>query len=314
MRPDARHWYHRNTSRAADWPVAALQEAKADTTVSVVLPALDEEGTVGAVVGCVRALAEETGLVDEVLVVDSGSSDGTAAAAVAAGARVEQARDLLPGLGERPGKGEALWKSLAATAGDVLVFLDADLKSVGPHFVTGLLGPLLTDPQVHLVKGCYERPLAGSTEAAGGRVTELAARPLLNLLFPALAGMVQPLSGEYAGRRDLLERLPFVPGYGVEMGLLLDTFTVAGLDAIAQVDLGLRRHAHQDHLALGRMAAEIMQVLLSRAGGHDELATVLTQFRRGSSGAFEPITSDLPVAERPAMMTVPDYADRARAS
>jgi len=314
VRPDARRWYERRTSAAADWPVAALRQAKGTATVSVVLPALDEEATVGAVVRCVRALADTTGLVDEVVVMDSGSSDGTAAAAAAAGARVALAATTLAALGNRPGKGEVLWKSLAATRGDILVFLDADLESVEPHYVTGLLGPLLADPQVCMVKGFYERPLAGATEAAGGRVTELVARPLLNLLFPALAGVVQPLSGEYAGRRSLLERLPFVSGYGVETGLLLDTLAVTGLDAIAQVDLGLRRHGHQDHLALGRMAAEIVQVVLSRAGSDLELATALTQFRRGDGGAFEAVTADVVLTERPPIATVPEYADRARAS
>jgi glucosyl-3-phosphoglycerate synthase len=299
---------------AADWPVADLQRAKGAQTVSVVLPALDEEATVGAVVSCVRELAERTGLIDEIVVMDSGSSDGTAAAARAAGAEVTHAAMTLPATGHRQGKGEVLWKSLWATEGDIVVFLDADLTSVEPHFVTGLLGPLLADPHAALVKGFYERPLAGTTEAAGGRVTELVARPLLNLLFPALAGVVQPLSGEYAGRRELLERLPFVSGYGVETGLLIDTLTLAGLDAIAQVDLGLRRHRHQDHLALGRMAAEIIQVVLSRAGSDLELATALTQFHRGGAGAFEAVTADVVLTERPPMLTVAAYADRARAS
>jgi glucosyl-3-phosphoglycerate synthase len=314
MRPDARRWYDRRTSLAAEWTVAGLRAAKGGSTVSVVLPALDEEATVGAVVRCVRALAEQTGLVDEVVVVDSGSSDRTPSVAAAAGARVEQARDILPALGTRAGKGEVLWKSLAATDGDIVVFLDADLESVEPHYVTGLLGPLLSDPHVGLVKGFYERPLAGAAGAAGGRVTELVARPLLNLLFPALAGVVQPLSGEYAGRRSLLERLPFVSGYGVETGLLLDTLTLAGLDAVAQVDLGQRRHAHQDHLALGRMASEIMQVVLSRAGSEIELSTTLTQFRRGSSGEFEPMPADIVLSERPPIASIPEYAGRARAS
>jgi glucosyl-3-phosphoglycerate synthase len=317
MRPDARRWYDRRTSLAADWTVAGLRAAKGGSTVSVVLPALDEEATVGSVVRCVRAVAEQTGLVDEVLVVDSGSSDRTPAVAAAAGARVEQARDILPALGTRAGKGEVLWKSLAATDGDIVVFLDADLESAEPHYVTGLLGPLLSDPHVSLVKGFYERPLtgaAGVAEAAGGRVTELVARPLLNLLFPALAGVVQPLSGEYAGRRSLLERLPFVSGYGVETGLLLDTLTLAGLDAIAQVDLGQRRHAHQDHLALGRMASEIMQVVLSRAGSEIALSTTLTQFRRGRSGEFEPVPADIVLSQRPPIASVPEYAGRARAS
>lgn len=314
MRPDARRWYERRTSRAADWPVGRLQAAKGATTVSVVLPALNEEATVASVVRCVRGLADSTGLVDEIVVMDSGSTDGTAAVAQAAGARVEPAAGVLPSAGHRAGKGEVLWKSLAATSGDLVVFLDADLESVQPHFVAGLLGPLLTDQQISLVKGFYERPLAGVAGAAGGRVTELVARPLLNLLFPALAGVIQPLSGEYAGRRVLLESLPFDSGYGVETGLLLDTLRVAGLDAIAQVDLGERRHAHQDHLALGRMASEITQTVLSRVDPRLPVATRLTQFSRGPAGDFEAVNTDVKVSRRPAIVTIEEYAERARAS
>lgn len=311
MRPDVMQWYARRTSTARTWPVDALRAAKGATTVSVVLPALDEEATVGAVVSCVRTLATETGLVDEIIVMDSGSIDNTRAVALAAGARVEQAVDVLPGAGARPGKGEVLWKSLAATAGDIVVFLDTDLQSVQPEYVTGLLGPLLLDPQVCLVKGCYERPLAGGTDSSGGRVTELMARPLLNLLMPELAGLIQPLSGEYAGRRRLLEQLPFASGYGVEVGLLIDTLRVAGLDAIAQVDLGLRRHAHQDHQALGVMASEILQTVLSRVAAGLETSTSLTQFRRTVGGDFETLTTDVVLTDRPPIHTMPEYADRA---
>jgi len=314
MRPDARRWYERRTSRAADWPIGKLQAAKQTATVSVVVPALNEEATVASVVRCVRELADSTGLVDEIVVMDSGSTDGTAAAAAAAGARVESAADVLPSAGHRAGKGEVLWKSLAATSGDLVVFLDADVESVEPHFVLGLLGPLLADPQVSLVKGFYERPLAGVAGAAGGRVTELVARPLLNLFFPALAGVIQPLSGEYAGRRVLLESLPFDSGYGIETALLLDTLRVAGLDAIAQVDLGERRHAHQDHLALGRMASEITQAVLSRVDPRLPVATTLTQFSRGPGGDFDPVTTEVKVSRRPPIASVEEYAGRARAS
>ncbi|MGB9376425.1 MAG: glucosyl-3-phosphoglycerate synthase, partial [Mycobacteriales bacterium] len=208
------------------------------------------------------------------------------------------------------GKGDVLWKALATTSGDLVVFLDADVETVRPAYVTGLLGPLLLDPTTALVKGFYERPLAGGSQSAGGRVTELMARPLLNAVYPQLAGVIQPLSGEYAGRRTLLERLPFASGYGVEAGLLIDTERAAGLDAIAQVDLGLRRHAHQDHHALGRMAGEILQTVLSRVSPDLRTSTALTQFRRMAAGDFESLTTEVISVDRPPIATVAEYADR----
>jgi len=310
VRPDAQEWFQRRTSLASDWPTAQLADAKGDTTVSVVLPALDEEHTVGEVVRCVYELAEATGLVDELVVMDSGSTDATAVVAAQAGATVVHRDDVLSHLGSRPGKGEVLWKSLDVTKGDLIVFCDSDLHEFGPHYITGLLGPLLADPGTALVKGFYERPLAGVSPAGGGRVTELVARPLLNLHFPALAGVIQPLSGEYAARRDLLEQVPFVSGYGVEIGLLIDTLRLAGVDAIAQVDLGRRVHGHQSDEALGRMSMQILQTVLSRLGYERALSTELTQFRRTEEGSFEGVTTDVPVSERPAMRSVVDYAAR----
>ena len=193
--------------------------AKGDRTVSVVLPALDEEGTVGDVVASVRPLLG--GVVDELVVVDSGSADRTAAAARAAGARVVLRADVLPELAPLPGKGEVLWRSLAATSGDVVVFLDSDLVDPDPAFVPSLLGPLLTEAGVHLVKGFYRRPLRLES-TGGGRVTELLARPVIAALRPELSGVVQPLGGEYAATREFLESVPFAAGYGVEIGLLID--------------------------------------------------------------------------------------------
>ena len=194
---------------------------------------------------------------------DSDSTDATADVAAEAGAKVYRASDVAPGLGTFPGKGEALWKSLLVTSGDLLVFVDADLTHWGPHFVTGLLGPLLADPRVLLVKGFYERLRVGadgSTSADGGRVTELVARPLLSLWWPGLAGVVQPLAGEWAVRRELMESLPVPVGYGVELAALLDTARRHGLDAIAQVDLGRRGHRHQASHDLAVMAAELLAV------------------------------------------------------
>ncbi|HYO37155.1 MAG TPA: glucosyl-3-phosphoglycerate synthase, partial [Geodermatophilus sp.] len=271
MRPDARAWFELRTSSAPSLDALdldALLRAKrrGQHRVSVVLPARDEEATVGRLVGDLHEhWVRRTPLVDELLVVDSDSTDATAAVARAAGADVVATADVLPRHGSRPGKGEALWKSLAATTGDLVVFLDADLLGDVPHFVPGLLAPLLTDPQVDYVKGCDTRPLevdGSSVPAGGGRVTELTARPLLNALWPELAGFVQPLGGEYAGRRSALERVPFVSGYGVEVGLLVDLLELCGLAGLAQVELGVRRHTSQDQEALGRMAGQVVSTVL----------------------------------------------------
>jgi glucosyl-3-phosphoglycerate synthase len=312
MRADVERWLTRRTYRAADFSVPDLLEARqrSRTTTSVVLPALDEERTVGAIVEVIRrAFVEEVPLVDELVVVDSGSTDRTASVAAAAGARVVHVDDVLPELGHVPGKGEALWKSLFVTDGDLVVFLDSDVQGFDPRFVVGLLGPLLTDPTVGYVKGLYDRPLAtadGLVATGGGRVTELTARPLLGALWPHLSGFVQPLSGEYAGRRRLLERVPFVSHYGVELGLLVDLAELTGVEALAQVDLGTRRHEHQSDAALGRMAGQILQTALARCPSLSVAGDELVQFIR-SEDAVEPVAWDVGVIERPPMSTVPQY-------
>jgi len=303
----AREWLSRRTSHESDWPLASLLALKAGSgaTVSVVLPALNEQDTVGPIVAAIVADLGRPGLVDEVVVVDSGSTDRTAAVAASAGARVVHREDVLTCTPTLPGKGEVLWRSLAATTGDLICFVDADLEQFSSAVVRGVLGPLLADPRILLVKAAYERPLADGTTvhpAGGGRVTELVARPLLNLYWPELAGFVQPLGGEYAGRRDLLESLPFPCGYGVEFALLVDTYAAHGLDALAQVDAGIRHHRHQDEQALGRMAAEILQVAQARLGGPEAVSTKLTQFVR-APGGFVPTTRDIAVPERPPLKT-----------
>ena len=252
-------------------------------------------------------------IVDELVVIDSDSADRTAAVARAAGADVVATTEILPTHGTRPGKGEALWKSLAATTGDLVVFLDADLLGTVAHFVPGLLGPLLADPQIGYVKGCYTRPLEvpGGSPTGGGRVTELTARPLINALWPELAGVVQPLGGEYAGRRSVLEQVPFAAGYGVEVGLLLDLLGTIGLAGMAQVDLGVRRHTSQDEEALGVMAAHVVATVLARAGRDRSVRAatangLLTRFRHDDAG-FLPVTTEVAVDERPPMLTVAEY-------
>ncbi|WP_030766362.1 MULTISPECIES: glucosyl-3-phosphoglycerate synthase [unclassified Streptomyces] len=313
MLEEVERWLADRSWSAADRPLDQLLDRKraAGTTVSVVLPALDEEATVGAIVEVIRRELIEglpVPLVDELVVVDSGSADRTAEVAAKAGARVVHRDEILPRLPALPGKGEVLWRSLLATHGDIVCFVDADLRDFSAAFVSGIVGPLLTDPDVHFVKAMYDRPL-GERPGQGGRVTELVARPLLNLHWPQLAGFVQPLGGEYAVRRSLLERLPFPVGYGVELGLLVDALHTVGLDALAQVDVGVRLHRHQDGQALGRMAAAIYrtaQVRLSR--GH-LVRPELTQFERGPQG-FVARTYPVDTEERPPMAGIQEYALR----
>ena len=320
MREEVRDWLGRRTSSGEDWDRDELVRAKRDTTISVVLPARNEAATVGHIVERLKdELVDQVPLIDELIVMDSGSVDETASVAAAAGAWVVRQDEVLRPLVDRPGKGEALWKSLYVTHGDVVVFIDADLEQFDPQFAVGLLGPLLADPSVQFVKAFYDRPLqAGQTilPAGGGRVTELMARPLLNLHWPHLAGFVQPLAGEYAGRRTLLERVPFMSGYGVEIAMLVDVFELAGLSAMAQVDLGSRRHRNSSDAALGQMAAQVYLALLSRIERHGlgmmtvDASYELTQFARDGQ-SFVPTTTDVGVIERPPMADVAEYQSRA---
>jgi glucosyl-3-phosphoglycerate synthase len=243
--------------------------------------------------------------VDELVVVDSGSTDRTVEFAAAAGARVVLRTDVLAELPPVPGKGEVLWRSLAATTGDVICYLDSDLVDFDAGFVPALLGPLLTERGVALVKGFYRRPLRLETTEAdtgGGRVTELLVRPLLAALQPELAGIVQPLGGEYAGTRELLESVPFAAGYGVEIGLLLDTYATLGLDALAQVNLGVRKHRNRSLLQLGVMARQILAAALTRCGVPDTGAA-LTQFLQ-VDGEWLPSSTAIGGTERPPMREV----------
>lgn len=271
-----------------DWSLADLLAAKADTPVSLVVPARNEAATVGAVVTKVReALVETVALVDEIVVIDSDSTDATYAVATDAGATVHRAAEIRPDLGSFRGKGEAMWKSLFVTRGELIVFMDADLLDWDTHFVPGLLGPLLTDSggavemppagaeqaptaawpwTVGLVKGFYERPGEGGA-LDGGRVTELVARPLIAAMFPELGGLIQPLAGEWAIRRELLAALTVPTGYAVELAALIDTARLRGIGAIAQVDLGVRAHRHQALLDLGGMATQIVAAAIARAPG-----------------------------------------------
>ncbi|MCI4040496.1 glucosyl-3-phosphoglycerate synthase [Streptomyces sp. TRM75563] len=313
MLEEVERWLTRRSWSSGDRPLNRLTDARnADprvTSVSVVLPALNEEATVGAIVATIRReLMEKVRLVDELVVIDSGSTDATAAVARAAGARVVHRDAILPRIPPLPGKGEVLWRSLLVTSGEIVCFVDADLKDFSADFVSGTVGPLLTDPAVQFVKAMYDRPL-GDSAGQGGRVTELVARPLLNLHWPQLAGFVQPLGGEYAVRRSLLERLPFPVGYGVELGLLVDALHTVGLDALGQVDVGVRIHRHQDGQALGRMAAAIYRTAQLRLSRGHLVRPALTQFERGEDG-FVPRTHAVDTEERPPMREISEYAER----
>jgi len=245
-----------------DLDLDALIAAKGERTTSVCLPARNEAATVGAIVERIAAHS----LVDEVVVVDDHSRDGTGDAASAAGATVVRAAEVLPEFGEGPGKGQALWKAVAVSRGDIVAFCDADLRDFEPHFVTGLLGPFLLDPLLGFVKAYYRRPTGDGSPRGGGRVTELVARPVLALLFPELADVVQPLAGEFAARRDVFEALPFVEGYGVDIGLLIDAARLCGVERLAQVDLGVRVHRNRPLDELGPMATIVLLTALHRAG------------------------------------------------
>lgn len=318
MHPAPTDWFARRTFHHARFgDAAALAEAKRrqGLTVSVCIPALNEEPTIGPIVRAIRQeLMDRTGLVDELAVMDSGSSDATAAEAEGAGATVHQDRDVLPELEPLSGKGEALWKSLFVLRGEVILWLDADIKNFDPRFVCGPLGPILTDPTIGYVKSFYRRPIgdgAGGSTLEGGRVTELVARPLLNMFWPHLAGLIQPLSGEYAGRRAVLEQVPFFTGYAVEMGLIVDVAERFGTEAMAQVDLDERIHRNRPIGELSRMAFAVLQAALLRLDGDggtvpQGLGLGLSQFT-SDGGEYRMATTRIDVRERPPAATVAGY-------
>jgi glucosyl-3-phosphoglycerate synthase len=312
-------WFAENTYNAdefSDLERLAELKARRGVTVSLALPSLNEESTVGKVISTVRrALIDKAPVLDEIVLVDSDSTDRTRQIAADLGIPVFVHQQLLHGLGARPGKGEALWKSLLVTRGDIVLWIDTDIVNIHPRFVYGILGPLLADPRVQFVKGFYRRPLrvGGRTQAGGGgRVTELTARPLLNLFYPELSGVVQPLSGEYGGRRSALEQLPFFSGYGVETGLLIDVFDRFGLLAIAQVDLMERIHHNQTLEALSKMSFAIIQAVvrkLERRYGRPVLEEVNKTMKliRYEEGGYYLDVEEIAEGERPPMIEIPAY-------
>jgi glucosyl-3-phosphoglycerate synthase len=306
-------WFAARTTSIDDWPLDAVCALKGGRRISVILPALNEEATVGDIVATIRSelAGGERPLVDDVIVVDSGSHDSTAQIAAASGARVVALGDVMPDFAPRRGKGEAMWRGVAATDAELMVFVDADLQEFDSRFVVALLGPLLSDRSIEFVKAAYDRPPTDPAVPSngGGRVTELMARPLISAFWPELNGVLQPLAGEYAARRDLLRRLPFRCSFGVDIGLLLDAYRAVGLDAIAQVDLHRRWHRHSDLPSLGRMAAEVMHTAIDRLTSEGRLpagldrATELSQPDRVEGGvrrARHPVDT----AERPPLRSL----------
>jgi hypothetical protein len=260
-------WLEERRYDGAEFTLDRLLAAKA-TSVAAILPARECAATIGPILEAL-APARDAGLLDELLVVDADSPDGTAAVAREHGARVVSESAIRPELGPARGKGDAMWRAAATTTSELLVFLDADTTDFHAGFLTGLLGPVLLDPSVALIKGTFRRPFAlgdSIREGEGGRVTELVARPLLNLHFPSLSGFAQPLAGEIAIRRDLFERLSVPVGYGVEIAMLIDGLGIAGLDGLAEVDLGARQNRHQSLRALSAMAGEVMVAVERRTG------------------------------------------------
>lgn len=316
------NWFAENTYHTNEFmDLERLLQLKEDhgASISLVLPALNEEETVGKVIQTVKsALMDDMPLLDEIVLVDSGSVDNTREIAADLGVPVFIHQEILPQYGAYHGKGEALWKSLYITRGDIVAWIDTDIKNIDTRFVFGILGPLLDNLNVRYVKGFYRRSLRQGDKivaGGGGRVTELTARPFINLFFPELSGLIQPLSGEYAGRRSALEKLPFFTGYGVETGLLIDILEEYGLPGIAQVDLLERIHHNQPLPSLSKMSFAIMQVVFNRLEKYrkirlleqSDLTMNLVRFskRRGYFLDQEEIHE----YERPPMFTIPEYRE-----
>jgi glucosyl-3-phosphoglycerate synthase len=297
-----------------------MLKQKKGLKISLAFPTLNEELTIGKEILVIRTeLMDRIPLLDEIAVIDSSSKDNTRQVAEHFGARVIKSKTILPKYGSFRGKGENLWKSLYALEGDIIVWVDADISNIAPKFVYGLIGPLLENDGISYVKAFYERPIrslgGGITPSGGGRVTELLVRPLFSLFYPELAFLVQPLSGEYAGRRGLLEQLPFSMGYGVELGHLIDICRLSGCDALAQVDLDMRIHRNQSVAALGRMSYGILNTFLSRAEKYGDAKILRTL---GSSHiALERqdkehrvVKTEISSEERPPIIEIPEYREK----
>lgn len=315
-------WFAENTFRSTEFAdIERLVELKQQqgVTISLGLPALNEEKTVGQVISTVKqALMDQFPLLDEIVLIDSGSVDYTREIAMDLGIPVYIHQEILPQYGAVRGKGEALWKSLYVLKGDIVVWIDTDITNIHPRFVYGVVGPLLYHPHLQYVKGFYRRPLRQGEKlvaGGGGRVTELTARPLLNLFFPELSGLIQPLAGEYAGRRQALEQVPFFTGYGVETGLLIDILDRFGLFAIGQTDLRKRIHHNQPLPSLSKMSFAIIQVVIRRLEDRHKLRLLeeinkTMNLIRYEPGRYYLETEEIRERERPPMITIPEYRQK----
>lgn len=317
------NWLETNTFHYAQFQdIGHLVDRKEQKglKISLCLPTLNEEKTIAKEIVIMKSeLMTRYPLLDEIIVIDSGSADRTVEIAAEFGADVYAADKILPDLEKYRGKGENLWKALYVTQGDIIVYLDADIKNIHHRFAYGLLGPLLTNDTVKYSKAFYDRPIATSKDkirpTGGGRVTELVIRPLFSLFFPELTQILQPLSGEYAGFRELFEKVPFPIGYGIETSLILDICEQWGLDVIAQVDLDKRVHRNQDTRALGKMAFVIMETFLKRLErlGHiklkKELLLKMIQYNLVGND-YEADILDWKALERPPMIDIPEYLEK----
>ena len=303
------------------WDIKWLVEEKErqGLTISVCLPTLNEERTIGQEIVILKAeLADRYPLIDEIAVIDSGSEDRTCEIAASFGADVYIASEHLKQCGEHRGKGENLWKALYLLKGDIIVYVDSDIKNIHPRFVYGLVGPLIKDPEVHYVKAFYDRPLAfsgGLRPTGGGRVTEILIRPLFSLFYPELAAILQPLSGEYAGRRSILEQIPFPVGYGVETAMLIDIYERLGLYAFAQTDLDRRIHRNQETIALGRMAFGVLRTFMKRLRRRNdvelpsELINIMRQYEV-NEGQYQQVEYQIEEFERPPILEIDAYREK----
>ncbi len=321
-------WLEQRTFHHSNfWDLRWLVEEKQrqGLTISLCLPALNEELTIGKEIVILKSeLHDRYPLLDEIAVIDSGSTDRTREIAASFGADVYLASDYLPQYGQQRGKGENLWKALYLLKGDIIVYIDSDINNIHPRFVYGLVGPLIQNPEIHYVKAFYDRPLAftgGLRPTGGGRVTEILIRPLFNLFYPDLAFILQPLSGEYAGRRSILEQIPFPVGYGVETAMLIDIYGKLGLAGFAQTDLDRRVHRNQDTVALGRMAFGVLRTFIRRLVrdgkaqfAAEELPALMRQFEVQQGRRYQTKEYTIEEVERPPMIELPEYREKFHAA
>jgi len=312
-------WIKENTfhhSAFEDLDKLVKEKKRQNLKISLCIPTLNEEKTIGKEIVLFNSeLITRFPLLDEIAVIDSGSTDKTLEVARSFGADTYLASEILPNMDNKKGKGENLWKAIYQLKGDIIVYIDADIKNIHPRFVYGLLAPLIYNKKTKYVKAFYDRPLAfseGIRPSGGGRVTEILIRPLFSLFFPELSAIIQPLSGEYAVRRDVLEKLSFPIGYGVETAHLLDIYREYGMEAFAQTDLDQRVHRNQETISLGKMSFGILQTFLLRMKSYGmmtdmpELSTILRQFQ-AHDDVFESVEQEIVEEERPPMITIPEY-------